>query len=351
MDGLRLVAALAVLVFHFTARSSDAWGQPTREVWPGVSRLSQYGELGVNLFFLISGFVILMSAWGRTVGDFAVSRVVRLFPAYWFGVLATGFLLMVIWPDKQVRAWQVLGNLTMVQSALGVSHVDGVYWTLWVELRFYLLMALFVAIGITRTRVIGFILVWPVLASYVHRFDGGLLAALLNWEFAPHFAVGMALCLLYREGSTLVNWLVLGYASACLLGRTAAEFSTDARATTGMHPSLTVNLVVQAVSILAVGLCATPAVSRLDWRWLSTAGSLTYPLYLLHEYWGWYVIHLVHPHFGKWTTLVAATACCLVAAAAVHRWVERPLAPRLKATLSANLATIRVRDRDDAARR
>ena len=49
-------------------------------MWPGVGALTQYGYLGVNMFFVISGFVILMTAWGRTVETFAISRVTRLFP-------------------------------------------------------------------------------------------------------------------------------------------------------------------------------------------------------------------------------------------------------------------------------
>ena len=89
LDGLRLVAALSVMAYHYTARTSNAWDGDVRAVWPGVGRLTQYGYLRVNLFFLISGFVILMTAWGRTVETFAVSRVTRLFPAYWVGVALT----------------------------------------------------------------------------------------------------------------------------------------------------------------------------------------------------------------------------------------------------------------------
>lgn len=92
LDLLRLGAALAVVAYHWTARSHRYWGRPPTEEFQFVSKLSGYGALGVQLFFIISGFVILMSAQGRSVGQFVASRVARLFPAYWVAVLATAAL-------------------------------------------------------------------------------------------------------------------------------------------------------------------------------------------------------------------------------------------------------------------
>ena len=60
---------------------------------PRAARSTSFGYLGVELFFLISGFVILMSVWNRAPGAFGVSRVVRLFPAYWFSVVLAMIVL------------------------------------------------------------------------------------------------------------------------------------------------------------------------------------------------------------------------------------------------------------------
>ncbi|MFD6812242.1 acyltransferase family protein, partial [Streptomyces anthocyanicus] len=86
LDGLRLGAALMVVAFHYTALGAEAWDRPAWTVFPEVSRFTSYGYLGVQLFFVISGFVICMSAWGRPLKAFFVSRVIRLYPAYWFAV-------------------------------------------------------------------------------------------------------------------------------------------------------------------------------------------------------------------------------------------------------------------------
>lgn len=79
VDALRGVAALAVVLFHYTTRFTDLFqpGVPPAVSFPG-------GHYGVNLFFIISGFVIFMTLekTARPL-DFVVSRFSRLFPAYW----------------------------------------------------------------------------------------------------------------------------------------------------------------------------------------------------------------------------------------------------------------------------
>ncbi|THE07586.1 acyltransferase [Microbacterium oleivorans] len=133
-------------MYHYTARRHTQWEAPTIETFPFVSQFSAYGFMGVQLFFLISGFVILMSVEGRSVGEFVAARISRLFPAYWAAVILTAILIEFIAGDqlgKSVTLVQVLTNLTMLQQWTGVPHVDGVYWTLAVELLFYLLIGIF----------------------------------------------------------------------------------------------------------------------------------------------------------------------------------------------------------------
>src|SRR3990170_483158 len=84
LDGLRFLAAMAVLAYHFTTMDR-IWQRPAVDVFP--QQTFAYGWLGVYLFFLISGFVICMSSWGRGAGAFLVSRAVRLYPAYWLSVV------------------------------------------------------------------------------------------------------------------------------------------------------------------------------------------------------------------------------------------------------------------------
>src|ERR1044071_4341128 len=89
LDGLRLLCALAVAGYHF----GDSWRldgvHPPAHFLPDAAPVLIYGFLGVEVFFMISGFVVLMSGWGRTVREFAASRAARLYPAFWVCVLVT----------------------------------------------------------------------------------------------------------------------------------------------------------------------------------------------------------------------------------------------------------------------
>ena len=89
LDGIRFLAAAYVVVFHFAAGDRGSWHGPSRVLFAPLFTVASYGWLGVELFFMISGFVICLSAWGKTIGQFAVSRFVRLYPAYWFAILLT----------------------------------------------------------------------------------------------------------------------------------------------------------------------------------------------------------------------------------------------------------------------
>ena len=137
LDGLRFLAALSVVVFHFTARAHEDWGTSVDRAFPTLSQYAAYGTLGVEFFFIISGFVILMTAWDRSLADYTASRIGRLFPAYWAGVALSTLLLVVLWPEgRPADLGQALVNATMLHEAWGVHRLEGVYWTLWIELRF-----------------------------------------------------------------------------------------------------------------------------------------------------------------------------------------------------------------------
>ena len=90
IDLLRFGAAVAVMIYHFTASGAFESAGHTlvapRDIFPSLEPVTHFGFLGVDLFFLISGFVILSSALDRTALQFAVSRFSRIYPTYWAGI-------------------------------------------------------------------------------------------------------------------------------------------------------------------------------------------------------------------------------------------------------------------------
>ncbi|GAA3050607.1 peptidoglycan/LPS O-acetylase OafA/YrhL [Streptomyces olivoverticillatus] len=341
LDGLRLCAALMVVAYHYIAFGSGAWDRPSRSLFPTAYLPASYGWLGVQLFFLISGFVICMSCWGKSVEEFAASRVTRLYPAYWFAVLAVAFALR-LWPSmgEAPRLKDVAVNLTMLQDPLGVDPVDGVYWTLWIEMRFYLLFALVVHKGLTYRRAVGFCVVWAFAATIAKAADNSTLDQILMPHDCWYFIAGIAFYLMYRFRPNTVLWLITG---GCLLAaqHDLLEAQLRAEGHMGHHVPQWPTLALLLVFFLAVAAVALGWTSRLRWRWLAKAGALTYPLYLLHEHLGWLIIKQSHGRVPRYVLLPALVAAMLLAAWLVHRCVERPLAARLKQGLRRAVTEIR----------
>ncbi|MFL4906568.1 acyltransferase family protein [Streptomyces sp. MMS24-I2-30] len=336
LDGLRLLAALMVCLYHFAGRGGDisrSWGRTPALVFPDLSQAAVYGCIGVQFFFVISGFVICLSSWGRGPGDFLRSRVARLYPAYWVAVLlvtAAAFVLPVVL--HPLRLDQILVNLTMFQQPMGVPRVLGVCWTLWVEVRFYALFAVCVVLrGVTYRRVVLFCCVWTLAAVICKNAGNPLTAQLVMPEHAPFFVGGLALYLIHRFGHSPTLWGLVGV--SWLLGQESVTTGLWRPGATGdFHRNPYVILLLVTLGFAAV---AAVALGRTRWAarpWLTAAGALTYPFYLVHEHLGWFVIRVLHRGLGlpPWPTLTVTVLGLLGLAWLIHRCVERPLGPRLK---------------------
>lgn len=344
LDATRLAAALAVVLYHWTAWHHGEWdGGDTvaLEVWPVLGRLFSLGSLGVQLFFMVSGFVILLSALGRSPARYLGSRVGRLYPAYWVAVLMAGFLLFVVWPEagEGHHPVEVLTNLTMLQGAIGDGqpHLDGVYWTLWIELKFYAtVLVLLLLRWTTPGRLLAFAVLWPAVGSalwWAVREHVQASSAVSDWlfpEYSALFGVGIALFLVHRHGHSPARWAAVTVTAVLAIGWSTRIQTRETLTTTGLAvPSWVVAGVVAAMVVwVALATVGPPA------RWhvpgAATAGALTYPLYLHHQLWGWWLIGRLMPHLGPRPTLAAVLALLLVWSWVVHRWVERPLGPRLR---------------------
>lgn len=333
IDGLRLLAALCVVLFHYVF---SGWaGGKTTVKFVTESAWAQYGYLGVDLFFLISGFVVLMSAWGRTPRQFVVSRIVRLYPAYWIGIAITSVVTVTLGAGLfHVSLPQVLANLTMFQAVPNIENVDVVYWTLWAEMRFYLLMLVFTFIGMTRGRIMAGLWAWTALTFLVELgLLPGVADLIVQSTFSHYFIAGMALFMLYRFG---LDWQIALLVPICL--GNAVYRAIGYANSVGERYSVTYSPVVITAVVVAIFLIMTFIALRvtrpLSKPWMVTAGALTYPLYLVHAHIGFILFARLEGAVNKYVLLVCMIAVMLAVAYVIHRFVERPLAPRLKRLLS-----------------
>lgn len=342
MDGLRFGAAAAVLLYHFTATStvSSYWGTNPTHAFPLLNEVTRYGWLGVELFFMISGFVILLSADGRGIAGFVASRVGRLFPAYWACVALTVGLQQVWSGGRHTTLTETLVNLTMVQDLFDVTGVQVVFWTLLVELKFYLLVLVVLALGpLTRNRVLAFATLWPLAGWAAQEFGARGLADLLVPNYAPYFAVGMLLFLVYRDGFDLISSVLLvgGIALCVMRVLEAAGRASDLQGVP-VSPTITVMLMLgSVVAVWATTLRGRTVPPRRVAAVLGTVGALTYPVYLVHTQFGYAVIDVLSHETTRTVALVAAGALSLGLAVAIHYGVERPTSARLRRAVQAGL--------------
>ncbi|MGK5639829.1 acyltransferase family protein [Streptomyces sp. URMC 126] len=344
LDGLRLIAALMVALYHYGGRGGEitkAWGSSPRHQFPHLSTAFAYGCLGVQLFFVISGFVICMSGWGRSLRSFTASRAARLYPAYWAAILLVTavFALPFARHYGSVSVSDILVNLTMLQQPVGAERVLGVCWTLWVEVRFYALFALFVVLpGATRQRVILFCAVWTLASALTTAAHAEALKVLVMPEDSSFFIGGIGLYLVHRYGHSATAWGIV--AVSFLIGQHYAVAGL-------WHPPgphhFSYRSPVVIIGVLALGYAAVAVVAAggarwLSWRWLTVAGTLTYPFYLVHEHLGWVVVEVLHRRLGvpSYGVLALTVGLMLGLAWVLHVGVERRLNPLLRRGLEVS---------------
>jgi peptidoglycan/LPS O-acetylase OafA/YrhL len=139
LDALRGLAALYVMLRHYTERFNDIYPEFPKPIY----ELKSYPA--VWMFFIISGFVIFLSlGHNSTPRKFAEARFWRLYPAFWAAVLIT-FVLVTLFglPKREASFGEMLFNLTMIPDVWegwNVAYVDGAYWSMQVLWFFYALV-------------------------------------------------------------------------------------------------------------------------------------------------------------------------------------------------------------------
>ncbi len=307
LDALRGIAAVIVMLFHFTSQAPNVL--PQVEV---VSHGLSWGFYGVQLFFAISGFVIFMTLERtKCTADFVVARFARLYPAYWAGIIVTTLSIHALGTASLEQPATVIAtNLTMLQGFLFVPSVDGVYWSLAVELAFYACMW-----GLWRIRALRHIetillgwlslrLLWWLVPALPFR-----IAMILLVDHIAFFAIGIAA---YRVREGARRWmdqmpvLILGLAT-----------------TTLVDGSMTA--VAYACTLIIFVALAEGKMDFLARQVLLWLGALSYSLYLVHQNIGYTLMATLEDHgVPAWLATVVTIGCVLALAQLIRELVEQP---------------------------
>lgn len=350
LDLLRFLAALAVVAFHYLVAYASVWGDRPAELFPALAPVAGLGILGVELFFVISGFVILMTVWGRGLGAFARSRLVRLYPAYWLSLVAVAALYGLTGAkalDPKLSPGEYLLNATMFQRLFKVTDASGVYWSLWAELRFYLLIAILVIIGVTRGRVLAFCGVWLAAALGVklldryELLDSDLVREIVMPDYAPYFVAGMALYLVHKHGNSLLPWLYVAVSYGLSLDSALSRVHRriDAAGFKNMPVTDLGVIITLTLVFLLMALVALGAIRMRPSRTLTALGGTTYPLYLFHSVIAVALIPLLTGNLPAWAVAVVTTLVAILVSYCVYSFAERPIQRLLKPRRSTQTTT------------
>jgi peptidoglycan/LPS O-acetylase OafA/YrhL len=299
VDLLRFACALLVLGNHF---GIVFWASPSPHsalVLAGVpwrfdgSALARVGWIGVELFFVISGLVIARSAVGLRWTEFLWKRTLRLAPAAW--ICATITLSVLLASGRFALPGLLDSWWRSIRFWPAGEQIDASYWTLGIEVAFYLLMAFAAAnrgsarrveaIGIALGAASGAFWLWWL---WVGQSPDLLRNTTMTLSLLPHgcfFAIGVLIAGVARDGATRWRSIVL----ASLMPVAAIEIAAHAAERTeavGVTASVTL-----AELLFFGGVAVLIAASRLQpllARWIApgvarTVGLMTYPLYLLHQ--------------------------------------------------------------------
>lgn len=305
-------------------------------LYPWLSVASKYGYLGVDLFFLISGFVIMMSASHGSVRSFVASRAARLYPAFWVCCTATFSVLAVSGQGSPVASY--LANMTMVGLVAPVGLIDPSYWTLGYEIRFYAMVAVVMALGLlhrAEALLTAWLLICLVLAVYPIRYVNFLFIA----DYGAYFIGGSILHFVWAKGFTVARGVtVLGCCALAVYRGVDLAMTLQAREGVAFD-AVTVSIVVLGcfLAMLLIAMKKTGALAAQKWLAL---GALTYPLYLLHSGIGFRAFELARGIFDPHVLLWSVTIGMIAAAGLVNRYVERPFARPLRVALQGILGRL-----------
>lgn len=277
IDSLRGIAAISVMIYHYTAFIQQNYIQDFF--------LFNLGFYGVHLFFIISGFVIFMTVKDKdSIKSFMINRFSRLFPTYIIAVSLTFFILVLFKDNYTVGYLNYLVNLTMLQEFIGISHIDGVYWTLTKELIFYFLITslLFFKIKNFDNFLIWFVLyllLVKVLNKVLPSID--LLYILEINNYLQFFVIGMLLYLIYREKLNYKKVFVFVVSLVITFG-------------SGNYKELLVAVFISIIFLLLFN----NKLSILKNTLLIFLGEISYSLYLIHNEIGKVIIVNLFPVMG-----------------------------------------------------
>lgn len=286
LDVLRFIAALGVLMYHYFFIG------PLQGYW-SISNFflpAFFGEFGVDLFFILSGIVILISAEGRSSKSFILSRILRIYPAF---IICSIFTAILAINMPNTSTINIIARLIVSQTFFGdifdVAPLTSVYWTLMIEVKFYILVSIVIKLNIWKKYKFPILFIW-LLIGIVNTFylKNRFIEILFISKYAGHFCAGI-LCYISRkkEGS---NFMFIGFIlSILLIWNNCKSYFSWIKGIYNMNLS-DVHILFIALSLIAIVYWTSGVKEMLiSNRLVNILGATSYTLYLVHADLGYFI--------------------------------------------------------------
>ncbi|WP_036024046.1 acyltransferase family protein [Paraburkholderia dilworthii] len=339
IQALRALAALGVVAFH-------AEGNVATYGWAPhfFHQISRFGEIGVDVFFVISGFVMVLVTHGKPPGlpsakAFIVARLARVVPLYWaLTSLFIGLLLIV--PGAFGNASFDIGHAVASYlffpwlNWVGVTApVIGVGWTLNYEMWFYGVFA--TAMCLTRYRLIALAAFLTITSALHFVHAGGVAYSFYTNPIVMEFVFGAVVGLVYVTGRAVPVAVAAAIVLLTLIaGKAFAPTLTD-----------TNRFLVFGLPALAVVVAGLSLESKVRWSaLLQLVGDSSYSLYLTHVFSVPVSVKLLQM-FDRQHRLPGDMVCVTVVAVSVavglasYQWLEGPLNRMVKRLVARTRTT------------
>jgi peptidoglycan/LPS O-acetylase OafA/YrhL len=330
LDYLRGIAALSVVAYHLTSYGPYKKWMVDSPI-TAIESVTHYGLFGVHFFFMISGFVILMSAQKASLKQFAVSRAARLYPAFWAGCVITtavAYTLGSAFPLPSLPSF--LANITIVPEWFGANMIDGAYWSLLVEVHFYIFIAAIIALGL-MAKIETVLYGWICLAVADLFISIWKLQFLFNIRWASLFAAGALAWIILDQGGSKKRWAafcicgllsVLKFGTYIGLSLNWADYKAD---------PISIAIIVSCFACFA--LVATEKLKLPQSKLGFYMGALTYPVYVVHQNFGYSIYNVLRSDaygLSKASALLIVLSSVLFTAFLVFKLIEKPLGSFIK---------------------
>jgi peptidoglycan/LPS O-acetylase OafA/YrhL len=313
LDELRGIAAFSVVLFHFFTNYNVHYTHNF-----DVPKAFSFGRLGVNLFFIISGFVIFMTVSKlSTIKQFIISRFSRLYPVFWVAVTITFIWTIFLGPeDRAVSSSNYLLNLSMIHEYLTIPHVDKVYWTLTIELAFYFwISCLLITKQLKNIKYYLFIIVF---LSLFYEYLPTLVRQLFILKSIPFFAAGICFYLSFNNKSTTLTNLIFVLVIAHILK---------------YYTAIESGILLFAMTYIYL----QNKIQRAENRMLVFLGTISYSLYLIHQNIGYSIIQKGYEMgLPSMVNILTAILFTLFLATLLTYFVEKPAERICKKIFSKN---------------